>query len=99
MGDAIFFGVLRMPPDLWSDDPLDQHQRYSRYVQAADEIEALRAEVERLRGFLLDCHRVYSSGQAWRDKYLCDAIDNDGQPYQSQALADYIAAMEASNAG
>ena len=49
MGDAIFFGVLRMPPELWRDDELDKRQRHARYVQAADEIEALRAECERLR--------------------------------------------------
>lgn len=49
-----------------------------------------RAEVEKLRGFLRDCSYVYTSGAAWRLPYLCDAIDNDGQPYQSQALADYI---------
>ena len=61
MGDAIFFGVLRMPPELWRDDDLDKRQRHARYVQAADEIEALRAEVERLRereaGLLEQHHR------------------------------------------
>lgn len=52
MGDAILFGVLRMPPELWRDDDFDKRQRHARYVQAADEIEALRAECERLRAEL-----------------------------------------------
>lgn len=56
MGDTMLIGVLRMPVEVWSDDPLDQHQRQGRYVQAAERIEAdaariaeLEAEVERLR--------------------------------------------------
>jgi hypothetical protein len=42
----IMEGVLRMPPDLWSGDALDVMQRHACYVQAADEITRLRAEVE-----------------------------------------------------
>lgn len=63
------------------------------------ERDALKSEIERLQDFLRNCSYVYTSGAAWHLPYLCDTIDNDGQPYQSQALADYIAAMEANNAG
>lgn len=48
MGDAILFGVLRMPPAIWGNDEMDKIQRYARYLEAADEIDRLRAEVERL---------------------------------------------------
>lgn len=43
----------------------------------------MRQEVEALRGFLADIASV-----AGRD--VPDAIDNDGQPYQSQSLSDAI---------
>lgn len=49
MSDAMLLGVLRMPPDLWRDTALDVGQRYDRYQQAADTIEELRDEVERLQ--------------------------------------------------
>ena len=52
MSDTMLLGVLRMPPDLWADGPIDQQQRHERYLQAADKIEQLRAEVERLRALL-----------------------------------------------
>ena len=42
MSDIMLFGVLRMPIDLWDDSSeLDKIQRHSRYIQAADKIEAL----------------------------------------------------------
>ena len=30
-----------MPPDMWSGDPIDLMQRHSRYVEAANKLEAL----------------------------------------------------------
>jgi FtsZ-binding cell division protein ZapB len=48
MGDTTLIGVLRMPPDLWRGDEMDVRQRFDRYLQAADTITTLRAEVERL---------------------------------------------------
>lgn len=32
-------GVLLIPPELWSDDPLERAQRHERYVQASRRIE------------------------------------------------------------
>lgn len=29
-------GVLRLPPEIWTDSPIDIAQRHSRYVEAAD---------------------------------------------------------------
>lgn len=49
MSDVMLFGVLRMPPELWSGDPIDVTQRHSRYVQAADLIVELQAENAALR--------------------------------------------------
>jgi hypothetical protein len=38
-----------MPPELWTDSPLDISQRHARYIQAAETIEALRAELAEAR--------------------------------------------------
>ena len=52
MSDIMLLGILRMPFDLALSTPIAQIQYYQRGVQAADEIEKLRAEVERLRAAL-----------------------------------------------
>jgi hypothetical protein len=49
MSDMMLQGVLRMPPNCWTDSPLDVMQRHARYVQAADYIDALIAERDALR--------------------------------------------------
>ena len=49
MSDTMLLGILRMPFDLALSTPIAQIQYYQRGVQAADEIEKLRAEVERLQ--------------------------------------------------
>lgn len=36
--DIMLHGVLRMPTDMWSNDPLDMYQRHTRYIQASDRI-------------------------------------------------------------
>lgn len=48
MSELMEQAVLRMPPELWSDSPIDIQQRHERYVAAADELERLRARAERL---------------------------------------------------
>ncbi|WP_019023080.1 hypothetical protein [Thioalkalivibrio sp. ALE23] len=46
----IKMGVLRMPDELfWSDEPMIRQQHNQVRYEAADEIERLRAENERLR--------------------------------------------------
>ena len=43
MSDLMFFGILRMPPDLWGDkDSLDAIQRYEVYKEAADRLERMK---------------------------------------------------------
>lgn len=37
----VLMGVLRMPPDMWLNEPIDIAQRYIRYLEAADRIEKL----------------------------------------------------------
>jgi hypothetical protein len=36
-------GVLRLPPELWTDSPVDKEQRYDRYVEAANKLLLLDA--------------------------------------------------------
>lgn len=38
-------GVLNMPPELWSDYPIDEMQRYSRYMEASRRIEDLNRAI------------------------------------------------------
>lgn len=99
MGDAILFGVLRMPPELWRDDDFDKRQRHARYVQAANEIEALRAEVERLRA---DAERYRWLREALEsdDINALSAITSQLAPESADGFDAAIdAAMEATNAG
>lgn len=49
MGDTMLHGVLRMPPELWTNTPIDIQQRHSRYLEASDELARLRAENEAMR--------------------------------------------------
>ena len=38
-----------MPPELWQDTELDKMQRHSRYIQAAEQLSAIRAALERCK--------------------------------------------------
>lgn len=51
MSDVMLMGVLRMPPEIWGDGVIDMCQRYSRYIEAADRIEAQEVEIKRLRAY------------------------------------------------
>lgn len=44
--------VLRMPPEIWCNEEFNKQQRYSRYLQAADELEKLRTELDQTNAFL-----------------------------------------------
>lgn len=64
MSDVMLHGVLRMPANLWRDDPIDVAQRHSRYVQASDRIRELEAEIERLRDSVIEeCAKVCETGE------------------------------------
>lgn len=45
MSDTMLFGILRMPFDLAMSDEISRHQYWQRGIQAADEIEKLRADL------------------------------------------------------
>ena len=50
MSNLMLIGVLKMPPDLWTNDTLNVSQRYSQYIEAANRIE----ELERMLRFLVN---------------------------------------------
>lgn len=52
MSDTMLLGVLRMPIACWDDSELDQQQRYSRYLEAADRIEADEAKIAEQRDLI-----------------------------------------------
>ena len=50
MSEVMQQGILRMPPECWMNgEPLDERQRYSAYVAAADRILELEDENAALR--------------------------------------------------
>jgi len=54
MSDIMLLGVLRMPVDLWNNTPFDSIQRHGRYREAADRIEALKRENDKMRDVLVE---------------------------------------------
>ena len=48
MSDIMLHGVLQMPPELWSDSPIDVAQRHARYLEASARIEADEKKIEEL---------------------------------------------------
>jgi len=80
MSDAMLWGVLRMPPNLWRDTALDVAQRYSRYIQAADTIEELRAEVAALRGFAQEMQDIDGEGLVYEAMIKYGLLDESGGP-------------------
>jgi hypothetical protein len=53
----MLLGVLRMPPELWTDSPIDVQQRHARYMQAAAHIECATLEIEYLQAELAEARR------------------------------------------
>jgi len=49
MSDIMLLGVLNMPPDMWTNDPIDIMQRHSRYIQAAKQIEELTDKMHKIK--------------------------------------------------
>ena len=52
MSDVMLLGVLRMPINCWIDSKLDQMQRHSRYLEAADRIESDKAKIAEQQAFI-----------------------------------------------
>jgi hypothetical protein len=49
MSDAMLHGILQMPPELWSNDPIDILQRHGRYLEAFKRIMELERERDEAR--------------------------------------------------
>lgn len=49
MSDVMLHGVLNMPPELWSDSPIDIAQRHARYVEASKRILELEEDAANQR--------------------------------------------------
>lgn len=52
MSDVMLHGVLNMPPECWSNSPLDVAQRHSRYVEASYRIQDLERELAEAKELL-----------------------------------------------
>lgn len=91
MSDTMLLGVLRMPYNIALDTEIGRIQYYQRGLQAADEIEQLRAENEKLRNerdtlrkIILDA--AYDA--EWCDKEI-HLTDSD-ECYQNWRLVVYL---------
>lgn len=75
MGDNMLIGVLRMPPSLWTGDHLDELQRYERYRQAADRIEADAEHITALETALRDCVRHMKTAGSPKAVRACEVAE------------------------
>lgn len=49
MSDSMLHSILQMPPELWSNDPIDIAQRHGRYLEASKRIIELERERDEAR--------------------------------------------------
>jgi len=56
MSDTMILGVLRMPPEIWSDEELDKRQRHARYLEAARLIVRMQDALEEIRALAAENH-------------------------------------------
>ena len=77
MSDVMLHGILRMPPELWRDDPMQISQRHSRYIQASDRIEADAREIERLRSLMAEAVRDFHGKSVLFSSDFLDAAGSD----------------------
>ena len=75
MSDIMLHGVLNMPPELWSDGPIDVMQRHSRYVQASQYIDELIEQRDKLAEALRKC----------REDSVCEQVRMEKCGYTSAA--------------
>ncbi len=79
MSRTMLFGVLNMPPSMWSNDVLDQQQRHARYVYAAEVIEGQDKALEEMaeqRKTLQNLLAAYAcqTGAGANDPRVIDAL-------------------------
>lgn len=65
MSEVMLLGILRLPPELWRDDPIDVAQRHARYVEAAEMIERLQGVLEALK----ELRRVGHNFEGWHPRF------------------------------
>jgi hypothetical protein len=79
---------------------VDREIALSQQVESAhqgtrDQVEVAQGfsdEINNLRALIVDCNQVTSN--CYGDFILYDCVDNNGDPYQSQYLADILAAPQ-----
>lgn len=64
MGGTMLHGVLNMPPEIWSDDPIDQAQRHSRYIEASERIKHQDQQIAIMKAALME---IRNRGRKWPD--------------------------------
>ena len=73
MSDIMLHGVLNMPPELWSGEPIDVMQRHSRYVQASKYIYELIEQRDGLKQSVNCASDLLASVTEQRDR-LAEAL-------------------------
>tara|TARA_R110001606_G_scaffold347666_1_gene497052 strand:- start:169 stop:414 length:246 start_codon:yes stop_codon:yes gene_type:complete len=74
MGDTMLHGVLNMPPETWSDDPINQAQRHSRYIEASERIKRQDQQIATMKEALME---IRNRGRHWPDagEMAANALD------------------------
>ena len=70
MSDVMLHGVLKMPPNLWSDSPIDIAQRHGRYVEASKRIEELEHQLAEAQEDAANQRRLADLALAHRDEII-----------------------------
>jgi len=89
MSDIMLHGVLNMPPELWSGEPIDVMQRHSRYVQASEYIYELidqRDRLEKIAGELIAMIRMNVIGRTFEGCTI-EQIDKHLKPWINEIAA------------
>lgn len=74
-------GVLNMPPETWSDHPINQAQRYSRYIEASERIKRQDQQIAIMKEALME---IRNRGRNWPDageiaKNALDKVKEQGE--------------------
>ena len=107
MSDVMLLGVLRIPPELWIDNPIARQQYCSRFIEAADRIESDAKRIAELEAALADERRwnekrkgvfarIGVALEPYREKrWSGESARNDAD--EVDALCAKVAELEAEN--
>jgi hypothetical protein len=83
----ILLGILRMPPNLWTNDPISVQQRLQAYHEAADEIERLQIDLDEAQSRLREADLLFVRAEEALAKVQRDVIEATTERDDARAAA------------